>query len=101
MCCASPEAYMRTEIPEKTSQKILSILKLIGSSGACQEFLNRRHSVVSGRSRHGFAQGDSFQVVLAADFGFRAVLQGAQELGHGANKRVGKPAFGPARLQQL
>src|SRR5438270_486699 len=84
--------------PGKNKPKILSILKLICSSGARQEFLYRRHSVVSGRNQHGFAQGDGLKVVLAADFGFRAVFQGAQELGHGADESVGKPDFLPARL---
>ena len=49
----------------------------------------------------GFAQGDGFEVVPAADFRFLAFLDGDQKLSHRADERVREPHFRPARLKPI
>jgi hypothetical protein len=58
---------------------------------------HRRHAVFFG-GVDGFAQRDGFEVVAAADFRFRLVFQGAQELGHGADEGFREPDFLPAAV---
>src|SRR5262245_51637653 len=66
-----------------------------------QELAHRRHAMLLTRRIDRRAQRHGLYIIPTADFRFGSILDSAKKLGHGADERVRKPDFPPARLEPI